>query len=83
MSSFIIKTTIDMTLIIAYFKIVEGTFNTPLFMKLMKELKVTIFSKYLVPLNKMVIGKPATPQDAGNTGYVNPQDLGNFIGQAK
>ena len=29
-----------------------------------------------VPSDKIVIGKPATPADAANTGYVSPQDLG-------
>lgn len=36
-----------------------------------------------VPLKKIVVGKPATPGDATNTGYVNPSDLGGFFAQYK
>ena len=35
-----------------------------------------------VPANKIVVGKPATPGDAMNTGYVNSADLGSWIERA-
>ncbi|MGK7895180.1 MAG: glycosyl hydrolase family 18 protein [Xenococcus sp. (in: cyanobacteria)] len=34
-----------------------------------------------VPLEKIVIGKPITPSDAYNSGYVLPEDLNEFICQ--
>ncbi|EJD39830.1 glycoside hydrolase [Auricularia subglabra TFB-10046 SS5] len=35
-----------------------------------------------VPLNKLVIGKPGAPEDATNTGYMHPADLGVCVTQA-
>ncbi|NER86825.1 glycosyl hydrolase family 18 protein [Moorena sp. SIO3A2] len=35
-----------------------------------------------VPLDKIVIGKPVTKSDVNNTGYVDPDKLGSFIGDA-
>jgi len=32
-------------------------------------------------LNKIVIGKPVTPADASNTGYVAPTDLNDLFNQ--
>ena len=34
-----------------------------------------------IPLEKIVIGKPVTPQDAANTGYVAPDALAGFLQQ--
>lgn len=36
-----------------------------------------------VPSNKIVVGKPATMADVVNTGYVNPNNLGKWLGQFK
>jgi chitinase len=35
-----------------------------------------------IPANKIVVGKPATPQDVSNTGYVDSKTLGTWIAQA-
>ena len=35
-----------------------------------------------VPLNKIVVGKPVTPKDAYNTGFVNQTDLGVWAARA-
>jgi len=35
-----------------------------------------------VPLQKIVIGKPCTPADATNTGYVSSSSLATFSSQA-
>lgn len=37
---------------------------------------------YGIPLNKIVVGKPATQQDASNTGLVSHEDLGNWAMRA-
>ncbi|EAR98196.1 chitinase-like protein cluster protein (macronuclear) [Tetrahymena thermophila SB210] len=36
-----------------------------------------------IPIEKLVLGKPATKQDVYNTGYVNPYDLGKIIRYAE
>ncbi|KAL4482071.1 hypothetical protein ABPG73_000595 [Tetrahymena malaccensis] len=36
-----------------------------------------------IPIEKLVLGKPATKQDVYNTGYVNPYDLGKLVRQAE
>jgi hypothetical protein len=36
-----------------------------------------------VPLNKIVIGKPVTPADVMNTGYVTAANLGTFYAKFK
>jgi chitinase len=35
-----------------------------------------------IPSNKIVVGKPATPSDASNTGFVNNVDFGNWCVKA-
>lgn len=35
-----------------------------------------------VPLNKLIVGKPASMADVVNTGYVASQSLGQWTGQA-
>ena len=35
-----------------------------------------------IPSNKIIVGKPATPGDATNTGYVSPATLGTWISKA-
>jgi len=35
-----------------------------------------------IPSNKIIVGKPAIPTDASNTGYVDPVTLGKWITQA-
>ena len=32
-----------------------------------------------IPLDKIIVGKPATTSDAYNTGYMDPQTLGNAV----
>ena len=32
-----------------------------------------------VPSNKIIVGKPVTPGDAANSGYVNSSDLGKWV----
>lgn len=34
-------------------------------------------------MNKLVVGKPVTPSDAGNTGYIDKTDFAAFVKQAK
>lgn len=41
-----------------------------------------IHEKENVPLNKLVVGKPATQADA-STGYMAPKDLGKCLGKAR
>ena len=36
-------------------------------------------SKWGIPANKIVIGKPAAKEYAYNTGYVNPDTLGGWL----
>jgi len=36
-----------------------------------------------LPLSKLVLGKPASPADASNTGYIEPQELGKICLKAK
>jgi len=36
-----------------------------------------------IPIHKIVLGKPATPQDAANTGYVAPSTLGKICLEAQ
>ena len=40
---------------------------------------VTEIIKRGIPSNKIVIGKPVTPGDAANTGYVRSDDLGQWV----
>lgn len=35
-----------------------------------------------IPLNKIVVGKPITPADAANTGFMNRITLGNSVNRA-
>ncbi|EAR94987.1 glycoside hydrolase family 18 protein (macronuclear) [Tetrahymena thermophila SB210] len=74
---------------VQFYNQVEDTYDTyeTLFIESPEPFVETAYKQIIdlagVPLHKLVLGKPATPADASNTGYINPTSLGKICTEAR